>query len=197
MTGRKSVRAERTISPSMVSRVPTVFLSSTFYDLQQVRANIAQFVQDELRYGLLASEHPSLPVDPTITAVENCRRRVRMIADIFILIVGARYGSRIPTGTRSITNIKYLAARTKGIPIFAFVTKEVITMTRLLEANPALDFELRRFDDAIRFVREIRGSDGVWSFGFDYARNRCDPPSSIRLPNVARSRCPLAAVRHR
>src|SRR4051794_20933639 len=116
----------------MDSRVPTVFISSTFYDLQQVRANIAKFVQDELGYRLLASEHPSFPVEPTISAIDNCRRRVENDADIFVLVVGARYGSKIPTGNRSITNIEYLAARSKGIPIYTFISKEVVTMTRLL-----------------------------------------------------------------
>jgi hypothetical protein len=160
-------------------RVPAIFISSTFYDLRQVRADIADFISQELGYVFLASEHATFPVDPTLTAIENCRRRVESDADVLILIVGARYGSVVPSTLKSITNSEYLAARAKGIPVFAFITKDVLTYLKMLDDNPELDLSgsvdsLRLFE----FVRDVRSADGVWTFGFELAQ---DIVSTLRI----------------
>src|SRR6266498_2099596 len=97
----------------MDGRTPAVFLSSTFYDLRQVRADLADFVADRLGYRLLASEHPSFPIDPSNDAIENCRSRVEADTDVMILIIGGRYGSVPSGGSKSVTNLEYLAARGK------------------------------------------------------------------------------------
>jgi hypothetical protein len=153
-----------------VSRVPQVFVSSTFFDLQQVRANIAEFVQEEMGYRLLASEHRSFPIDPSLDTIENCRRRVEEDADLLVLIVGARYGSEAPDIGKSVTNLEYLTARAKGIPIFVFVHRDVLALLPIVEKNPSADFtaivdSVRLFD----FVREIRSAERVWIFPFELA----------------------------
>jgi hypothetical protein len=65
----------------------------------------------------LLSEHPSFPIDPGVTTIENCRRRVEQDADLFVLIVGMRYGSSYrPDGaiedTVAQTPVKKKSART-------------------------------------------------------------------------------------
>jgi len=109
----------------MNGRVPTIFLSSTFYDLRHVRAELGQFVEVQLGYRLLASEHGTFPIEPTLDTIENCRRRVNQDADVLVLLIGGRYGSLAPGVNRSVTNLEYLAARAKGIPIFAFVDRGI------------------------------------------------------------------------
>ena len=158
-----------------MSRVPHLFLSSTFYDLQQVRANLSDFVEKDLGYRLLASEHRSFPVDPSLDTIENCRRKVRDDADVLILIIGGRYGSVVPAGDRSITNLEYMTARAKGIPIFAFVHRDVLALLPLVEKNPNADFtgvvdSPKLFD----FIREVRSQDRVWTFPFELARDIID-----------------------
>ncbi len=153
-----------------VTTLPAVFLSSTFFDLRQVRADLAEFVEDQMGYRLLASDHPSFPVEPSIDTIENCRRRIEDDADLFVLVVGNRYGS-VPEGeSRSVTNIEYLTARAKGVPIYVFVHRDVLAVLPVWEANPATDFS-RVVDtsELFRFVSEVRASDRVWSFGFDVA----------------------------
>jgi hypothetical protein len=102
------------------TRIPAVFVSSTSYDLDQVRADLKQFIE-RLGYDAVLSEYPSFPIDPDVKTVENCLRAVDRSADIFILVVGGRYGSQTGEG-KSITNLEYLRARFKEIPINAFVT---------------------------------------------------------------------------
>lgn len=154
----------------MASRVPHVFLSSTFYDLRQVRADLAAFVERDLGYRLIASEFNSFPVDPDANAVENCRRRVIEDADVLVLVVGSRYGS-VPLGADlSVTNLEYLAAKTKGIPIYAFVSRDVLALLPVYAANPTANFtgsvdSVKVFD----FVQEVRGERGAWAFPFEYA----------------------------
>ena len=76
-----------------MNSAPALMVSSTFYDLRQVRTDLAHFISDELGYVALLSELDSFPVDPDINTVENCRTRVERYADILVLIVGGRYGS--------------------------------------------------------------------------------------------------------
>lgn len=70
----------------------TMFVSSTCYDLAQVRENISNFCSD-LGANALVSEQGNFPVDPSASIVDNCLKVVRERADIFVLVVGGRYGS--------------------------------------------------------------------------------------------------------
>jgi hypothetical protein len=105
---------------------PSVFLSSTCYDLGQLRVDLGTFIERDLGYTAMMSEHPSFPIDPDTTTIENCRRRVDQDADVLVLVVGARHGTVDPATSRSITNIEYVTAKAKGIPVYAFVHKPVL-----------------------------------------------------------------------
>jgi hypothetical protein len=156
----------------MRSRLPQVFVSSTFYDLQQVRADLASFIEQQLGYGLLASEHRSFPIDPRADTIENCRRRVEEDADVFVLIIGARHGSVVIGTDRSVTNLEYSTARAKGIPIFVFIHRDVLALLPLAERNPNADFSgvvdsPKLFD----FVKQVSATDRVWTFPFELAQD--------------------------
>jgi len=88
----------------------------------------------------LASELPSFPIDPTTDTIENCRLRVDNEADIFILIIGGRYGYISENHGKSVTNLEYLAARAKGIPIYVFVERRVLAVLPTWKDNPDADF---------------------------------------------------------
>jgi hypothetical protein len=64
---------------------------------------------------------------------------VREKADIFILIVGKRYGHQTGNG-KSITNLEYLEAKKKGIPVYVFVNSDVMSILPLWKNNPYADF---------------------------------------------------------
>ena len=93
---------------------PRIMISSTFYDLKQVRAGLVNFLVDDLGFEPLVSEASSFPVEPDLDTIENCKRRVEQDADLLVLIVGGRYGFVDAASTKSITNLEYLAARAKG-----------------------------------------------------------------------------------
>lgn len=105
-----------------LGKKPTIFISSTCYDLKQIRASLKAVIEEELGLEAMLSEYSSFPLDPSLGTVENCLRAVQERADILILIVGSRYGYVNETG-KSVTNLEYLKAKEKGIPIYVFVEK--------------------------------------------------------------------------
>ena len=151
---------------------PTVMVSSTFYDLSQVREDLRVFLEDEAGYRPLLSEHPSFPIDPDADTIENCRRRVQQDADILVLVVGGRYGYVDQASDKSVTNLEYLAARTKGIPVYAFVDRSVLSVLPVWKSNPEADFSgtvdsSRLFE----FLEQVRSKDRVWTQPFGRAQD--------------------------
>jgi hypothetical protein len=159
----------------MLSKVPSVMVSSTFYDLRQIRCDLTGFIADELGYAPLLSELNSFPVDPDASTSENCRRRVEEDADVLILVVGGRYGSVDSDTAKSISNLEYLAARSKGIPIYGFIEKKVLALVPVWRQNKGADFagivdDTRVFD----FIDQIRSVDRVWCHEFETASEIID-----------------------
>jgi hypothetical protein len=147
---------------------PKVMISSTFYDLQQVRADLGSFLQG-LGYTAVMSESPSFPIDPSEDAIENCRRRAAT-ADLFVLVVGGRYGAVDPTSGVSVTNMEYLAARARGIPIYVFVQKRVLDVLPIWQRNRDADLsDVVDTANLFEFVASIRNSEKAWVFPFEQA----------------------------
>jgi len=147
-------------------------VSSTFYDLRQIRVDLARFISDDLGYIPLLSELPSFPVDPDLGTVENCRARVEKDADLFIVVIGGRYGSIDEKTEKSITNLEFLAARQKGVPIYAFVEKKVLAVMPVWKRNPSGDFSVTVDTPKLfEFVEYVRSQEKVWTFPFDTAQD--------------------------
>jgi hypothetical protein len=151
--------------------VPQVMISSTFFDLKQVRADLSRAIE-ELGCNPLASELHSFPIDPDAETIENCRRRVERDADILVLIIGRRYGFVDSRSARSVTNLEYLAARAKGIPIYAFVDSRILTLLPRWKANKEGDFR-DDVDDCrvFEFLEEVREQHKIWMSEFDLAED--------------------------
>lgn len=150
---------------------PSIMVSSTFYDLNQIRTDLYEFISQELGYQPLLSELPSFPVDPDIDTIENCRKRVENDADIMVLIIGGRYGSIDADTDKSITNLEFLTARTKGIPIYVFIKKDVLSILPIWKSNPIANFSAVTDTPRIfEFIELVRSGEKVWTFGFETAQ---------------------------
>ena len=151
---------------------PTVMVSSTFYDLTQIRQDLYGFIANEMGYEPLLSERSSFPIDPDLDTVENCRRRVEEQADVLVLVVGTRYGSIDDKTDKSITNLEYLTAKAKSLPIYTFVDRRILHTLPLWQSSPDADYSAvvdtpRLFE----FVDGIRNVDRAWVFPFDTAQD--------------------------
>ena len=150
---------------------PTVMVSSTFYDLRQIRNDLADFIISGLGYSTLLSEFPSFPIDPDINTIENCRKRVDKNADILVLIIGGRYGTIDKKTEKSITNLEYLTAKRKGIPIYVFIDKQVLSVLHVWKNNLEGDYSnIVDTTSLFEFIEEIRSKEGVWTFPFETAQ---------------------------
>lgn len=148
----------------------SLFVSSTCYDLGQVRTDLAEFSRS-LGLEPILSELDSFPVDPSLDTVNNCLEIVRSRADIFLLIVGNRYGSITDAG-KSVTNLEFLEASAKGIPRYVFVKREIITLLPTWKANPTADFKASVDTPKLfEFVSGLRSSGDLWVFPFDSAQD--------------------------
>jgi len=156
----------------MQRKAPSIMVSSTFYDLRQIRTDLAKFIIDDLGYVPLLSEMNSFPIDPNSDTVENCKKRVENEADILVLIIGGRYGRIDSKSAKSITNLEYLTAHSKGIPIFAFVQKDVLALLPIWKSNEKADFSVTVDDPRVfDFIEKVRTVDKIWMFEFETAQN--------------------------
>ena len=155
----------------MKNRPPNVFVSSTMYDLSELRAQLRQFVAG-LGWRAVMSEHDSFPIDPDQSTVENSRRNVRENADIFVMVVGARYGSVDAAADKSVTNLEFVEARARGVPAYVFVSGDTLAQLRMWKANPEGDYSAvvdspRLFE----FVDSLREGGEGWTFEFAAAED--------------------------
>ncbi|NML65594.1 DUF4062 domain-containing protein [Hymenobacter sp. RP-2-7] len=147
-----------------------IFVSSTCYDLSQIRVDMSDFIGG-VGHNPVLSEFDNFPVNPQENTIKNCINAVRDSADIMILIVGNRYGSLVDTG-KSITNSEFLAAKQKRIPIFVFVDKKTLSALYFYKENKDANFS--KFVDSTKvfdFINEIRNDSQLWTFEFEKAQD--------------------------
>lgn len=142
-----------------------VFVSSTCYDLAQIRSDLFDFILESGFHPVL-SEYNSFPIDPGNDTITNCIQNVET-ADIFILIVGNRYGNIIDNN-KSITNTEYLYAKNSGIPTYIFIYKPLIQVLPIWKNNREADFSSTVDSTKVfEFVEELREKNQNWCFEFD------------------------------
>lgn len=112
---------------------PRIFVSSTYYDLRHVREIIRDFIIS-LGYEPVLSEYSDILYRPGDSVENSCLLEITH-CDMFVLIIGRRYGSIFPNDTDSITHKEYLQASYVGIPIFAFVDKDVYAAYKIWKEN--------------------------------------------------------------
>ncbi len=111
---------------------PRVFVSSTFYDLKHLRATLDRFIA-ALGFEAILFENGDIPYAEGKPLDQSCYSEVKN-ADIFVLIIGGRYGSRVspPKGNEalpeeviSITREEFRRASARGIPVYVLVENAV------------------------------------------------------------------------
>lgn len=99
--------------------IPRVFVSSTCYDLKYIRENLKYFIK-RLGYEPVLSEEGSVFFNPCLHTQDACIAEVPN-CQIFVLLIGGRFGAKFKAEKHSITNAEYREAVRLKIPIFALV----------------------------------------------------------------------------
>jgi len=115
---------------------PRVFVSSTYYDLKHLRSSIENFIES-LGYDAVLSEKDSIAYIPDAPLDESCYREAKS-CDIFVLIIGGRYGSETSATSGDISKVKaffdryesitkheYESALERGIPTYIAIDAAV------------------------------------------------------------------------
>lgn len=113
---------------------PRVFVSSTYYDLKHVRSSLDIFIES-LGYESVLSEKGDIAYSPDMPLDDSCYREVSSV-DIFVLIVGGRYGSESSDGGKkkpdnfydryeSVTKKEFEEAIRRDIPTYVLVEQSV------------------------------------------------------------------------
>jgi len=106
---------------------PRVFVSSTYYDLKHIRSSMELFIEG-LGFEAVLSEKGDIAYTPDRALDESCYREAAA-ADIFVLVVGGRYGSEVSGANRktspaffdrydSITKKEFDTAYGHDIPVY-------------------------------------------------------------------------------
>jgi len=161
---------------------PRVFISSTCYDLGEVRDSLVDFLESYHYEPVLSDRgdifyHPDLHThDSCINEIENCQ--------ILILIIGGRFGGNYKSDMKkSITNAEYNSAVKLKRPVFTFVKREVFEDHRVYQRNKdkekvmsEIDFpSIEKSENAkpiFEFINEVRLAEvNNGFFSFEYARD--------------------------
>lgn len=135
---------------------PRIFLSSTFYDLKQVRADIDIFIEN-LGYDPVRNEEGDIPYSKDDALEEYCYKEIKNI-DILISIIGGRFGSESKRSTSSISQIEVKTALKEGKQIYIFIEKNVLAEYETYLLNKENDTKFRYVDDIriYKFIEEIK-----------------------------------------
>jgi len=136
---------------------PRIFISSTCFDLNDVRSELTSFLGG---YGfeVLNSQLKNFGVAPQRHSHTACLDQVYN-AEYCIVIIGRRRGGTYVASEKSITNEEYDHAVKKGIPIIIFVDSRVEEAIPLYKRNPSSDFSSVVDDKRIfHFVDYIKSS---------------------------------------
>ena len=158
----------------MKNRLPNVFVSSTMYDLSHLRGRLSGFIEG-LGWNAVMAERGSFAIDANETTVENSLRNVRENSDIFVMVVGARYGSVDPGADESVTSLEFRVAQACGVPAYVFVDSSVLPLLRMWRSNPDADYsDVVDTPRVFEFIDSFHGGGAVWTFPFSTAEDIVD-----------------------
>jgi Domain of unknown function (DUF4062) len=143
---------------------PRVFVSSTCYDLKYIRENLKYFIRT-LGFEPILSEEGAVFYNPTQHTHDACLTEIPN-TQLFVLLIGGRYGGRYYKSDESITNAEYREAIRLKIPVFALVETAVYNEHHVYlrnRSNNDIDLSKLTFPavDSLKifeFIDEVRGN---------------------------------------
>lgn len=130
---------------------PRIFISSTIWDLPNERTAAYNAVNKMGAFPIMSEKTMEAQSTDSLTA---CLSKV-MVSDIYVLILGGRYGWQ-PEGKESITELEYQTARNQKIPIIVIntiYTKELLQ--KEFERRVETNYFRKTVSDAFELEKEL------------------------------------------
>ncbi|MFN0101779.1 MAG: DUF4062 domain-containing protein [Bryobacteraceae bacterium] len=135
---------------------PRVFISSTFYDLRQVRADLERFI-GEIGYEPVQHERGQVPYGSAEKLESYCYKEIGQV-DVLINVVGGRFGSVSFDQDNSISQMELKTALKLNKQCYVFVDAAVMAEYRVYVRNKAISgIKYVAADDEriFKFIEEI------------------------------------------
>ncbi|WP_189338391.1 DUF4062 domain-containing protein [Sphingobium sp. SCG-1] len=112
---------------------PRIFVSSTYFDLKSVRADLEHFIR-ERGFDPVLHERGAVPYGSSEALERYCYKEIET-CDILISIVGGRYGSQSDDTNYSVSQMELRVALEQNKQVYIFVEREVYHEYRTFERN--------------------------------------------------------------
>lgn len=113
---------------------PKVFISSTYYDLRNIRTDLERYIK-ERNFEPILNERGHIAYSSQVRLEEYCYREIDN-CDILISIIGGRFGSTAyESGGYSISQKELQTALDKGKQVYIFIDKAVLHEYKTYEHN--------------------------------------------------------------
>jgi hypothetical protein len=150
------------IETRLLSPPLTVFISSTCYDLLDLRTELVDFLEPKGFIVKVSDDPYHIDVEPTENSIETCLRNVDS-SDVIICIVDGRYGPLLPPDKQiSATHAEIRHARELKRPVYIFGRDKALSDYDQLRKNPDASalwvekHELEQRKKWVAFVRELQ-----------------------------------------
>lgn len=150
---------------------PRIFVSSTYYDLRYVRADLEHF-EREWGFDLVLFERGNIPYDGRQELEQSCLDEIDK-CDIVVSIIGGRYGSESKVDpTLSVSRREVEHAVNSGRQLFVFVEASVYNEFETYLHNIAQADRIHwRFVETVQvfefilYIKQLPSNNAVFSFG--------------------------------
>jgi nucleoside 2-deoxyribosyltransferase len=124
------------IESRLLSPTITVFISSTCYDLLDLRAELADFLESKGFIVKVSDDPYRFDVEPTKDSIQSCLRNVET-ADVVVCVLDRRYGPLLPPHNEpSATHAEVNHARGFGKPVYSFGRDRALLAFDQLKNDP-------------------------------------------------------------
>lgn len=154
---------------------PSVFISSTYIDLKEVRSGIEKFLVD-MKYSPRLFENGGVGFQSEDELDKDCYKAISE-CDFFLLIIGNRYGSPSSNNNRksskfdSVSRLEFRKALEENTPIFVFVKTEVsLAYETFCENKFSKKINYAGIEDnqILVFLKEVYEKIGSTNFIFNF-----------------------------
>jgi hypothetical protein len=112
---------------------PRIFVSSTYYDLKHIRADVERFIREQ-GYEPVLNEKGHIPYGSSERLEEYCYKEIEL-CDILVSVIGGRFGSESRNENYSVSNLELKTAIDKGRQVYIFIENAVLAEYRTYEVN--------------------------------------------------------------
>lgn len=112
---------------------PRIFVSSTYFDLKSVRADLEHFIR-ERGFDPVLHERGAVPYGNAESLEKYCYKEIET-CDILLSIVGGRFGSKADDSAYSVSQTELKVALELSKQVYIFVEQEVYHEYRTYERN--------------------------------------------------------------